>query len=133
MDEFDGHAARRFRADESTVLYSVARRITHHSSELRRALSEIGDLHPSLASDESDAVQRQARQRGVTDREMQVMGRALETTKPADIARELHISPHTVRNHLKSIYRKLGIHSQRELFQMTWLRAPQERKPPPSG
>ena len=31
------------------------------------------------------------------------------------VANTLHISLHTVRNHLKSIFRKLGVHSQVEL------------------
>ncbi|MGH2399499.1 MAG: response regulator [bacterium] len=38
-----------------------------------------------------------------------VAGRAVRT-----IAQELHLSAHTVRNHLKSVYRKLGVHSQAE-------------------
>ena len=33
-----------------------------------------------------------------------------------DLAKRLFISEHTVRNHLKAIYRKLGVHSRTELF-----------------
>lgn len=34
----------------------------------------------------------------------------------ADIARRLHISEHTLRNHLTSIYAKLGVSGRLELF-----------------
>ena len=33
------------------------------------------------------------------------------------ISKSLHISPHTVRNHLKSIYRQIGVGSQSELIE----------------
>ena len=33
-----------------------------------------------------------------------------------ELAKRLFISEHTVRNHLKAIYRKLGVHSRTELF-----------------
>jgi DNA-binding NarL/FixJ family response regulator len=36
-----------------------------------------------------------------------------------EIAEQLGISPHTARNHTKSVYRKLGLHSRSELF--AWL------------
>lgn len=47
-------------------------------------------------------------------RETEVVQRVAGGRAVADIARELHLSPHTVRNHLKSAYRKLGVHSQAE-------------------
>ncbi len=31
------------------------------------------------------------------------------------ISRRLSISPHTVRNHIKAMFRKFGVHSQAEL------------------
>ena len=33
-----------------------------------------------------------------------------------ELSAQLFISEHTVRNHLKAIYRKLGVHSRTELF-----------------
>jgi DNA-binding CsgD family transcriptional regulator len=34
------------------------------------------------------------------------------------IASTLGISPHTVRNHLKAVFRKLGVHSQEALLEL---------------
>jgi len=47
-------------------------------------------------------------------REIQVVQEIVGGRDVASIASVLHLSPHTVRNHLKSAYRKLGVHSQTE-------------------
>lgn len=47
-------------------------------------------------------------------RETEVIQRVTGGRTVAEIAGELHLSPHTVRNHLKAAYRKLGVHSQAE-------------------
>jgi len=47
-------------------------------------------------------------------RETEVVQRVVAGRTVRDIAGELHLSAHTVRNHLKSAYRKLGVHSQAE-------------------
>lgn len=47
-------------------------------------------------------------------RETEVVQRVVAGRSVRDIAGELHLSPHTVRNHLKAAYRKLGVHSQAE-------------------
>jgi DNA-binding CsgD family transcriptional regulator len=41
----------------------------------------------------------------------------------SDIARVLGISNHTARNHLKHVFRKLGVHSQVELLSVIGARA----------
>ena len=48
-------------------------------------------------------------------REIQVVQEIVAGRGVATIAATLHLSPHTVRNHLKSAYRKLGVHSQTEV------------------
>jgi len=48
-------------------------------------------------------------------REIQVVQEIVGGHDVAAIAALLHLSPHTVRNHLKSAYRKLGVHSQTEV------------------
>jgi len=49
-------------------------------------------------------------------REIEVVERMVEGNSPKEIASALFISPHTVRNHLRSIYSKLGVHTQVELL-----------------
>ncbi len=78
-------------------------------------LSELGidETGPS-ASYPSAMVERL---RLVSPREWEVLERLRSGLRVATIARELSISPNTVRNHLKSIYRKLGVRSQTELLE----------------
>ncbi len=53
--------------------------------------------------------------RNLSRREWEIL-RKVETGQRVEaIARSLFISPNTVRNHLKSIFRKVGVHSQAEL------------------
>jgi DNA-binding NarL/FixJ family response regulator len=49
-------------------------------------------------------------------REQQVVRLLLRHYRVAAIARELSISPETVRNHLKHVFRRTGVHSQQELL-----------------
>ena len=69
------------------------------------------------------------RLRLVSPREWEVLERLRTGLRVATIARELSISPNTVRNHLKSIYRKLGVRSQTELLEQ--LRGSACSSPPP--
>jgi len=52
----------------------------------------------------------------LTRREQEVLEFLLGGQRVASIARHLFVSEHTVRNHLKSIFRKLHAHSQAELI-----------------
>jgi PAS domain S-box-containing protein len=52
----------------------------------------------------------------LSPREWEVLKPLLEGRRVPNIARMLHISPHTVRNHLQSIFRKVGVGSQPELI-----------------
>ena len=66
------------------------------------------------------AVARQAPNRpqggNLTERELEVVRLLLSNGRVSSIAQQLDISPHTVRNHLRAIFRKLGVHSQVELI-----------------
>jgi DNA-binding NarL/FixJ family response regulator len=52
----------------------------------------------------------------LTLREREVLARLLDGERVHTIADELFVSQSTVRNHLSSIFRKVGVHSQSELL-----------------
>jgi PAS domain S-box-containing protein len=52
----------------------------------------------------------------LSPRERQVAELLLEGESPSSMAARLNVSEHTVRNHLKGIYRRLGVHSKDELL-----------------
>jgi PAS domain S-box-containing protein len=53
----------------------------------------------------------------LSEREKEVLARLVAGERVPTIARDLHISPHTVRNHLKSMYRQLGASGQAALIE----------------
>jgi len=52
----------------------------------------------------------------LTARELEVVRLLLSNGRVSSIAAELGVSPYTIRNHLRAVYRKLGVHSQVELI-----------------
>lgn len=78
-------------------------------SESQEALA--GPL-PSPARDLGPVIRRH----GISEREAAVLELVLAGQKNEDVARHLCISPHTVRNHLYSIYGKMGVANRIQLL-----------------
>lgn len=54
---------------------------------------------------------------GLSSREIEVFELIAEGYRVSTVARELFVSPSTVRNHLSAIFRKLGVSSQAQLLE----------------
>ena len=53
----------------------------------------------------------------LSDAELRVMRLVYDGATKEEIAEQLYLSPHTVKNHIKSAYCKLGIHEKSEFIQ----------------
>ncbi|CCQ89678.1 hypothetical protein NITGR_150046 [Nitrospina gracilis 3/211] len=70
-------------------------------------------LHP--ADDPHSTLHRHLQTAKLTPREVEVAILATDGMEDAHIAERLFISPHTLKNHLKQIYRKLGVQNRTKL------------------
>jgi DNA-binding NarL/FixJ family response regulator len=70
---------------------------------------------------------------GLRPREQEVVRLLLQHLRVPAIARRLGISQQTVRNHLKSVFRRTGVRSQQELLDRIALAAASHAGAPPAG
>jgi DNA-binding CsgD family transcriptional regulator len=67
-------------------------------------------------SQERSSVEKLSREKGLTNREIEVLSLLLEGRSVPYIVKLLYISEGTARTHTKHIYTKLGVHSKQELI-----------------
>lgn len=84
-----------------------------------RAVADGGTwIDPSVAPRMVAAWSRQRRRRagphGLTEREQRVLEQLTRGLTNREIGQELHITPHTVKSHLRNAMRKLGAHDRTE-------------------
>jgi len=75
-------------------------------------------LSPQAFEALAHATRSEGKKQVLTARELDVLRLAKRGLPNPQIARALHISPGTVRNHLSAIYHKLGVHSRHEALQV---------------
>ena len=83
---------------------------------VRDVMEDRAFLDPKVASAVFDHVKggagKTAREATLTQRELEVLQHIAEGKNDRTIAESLHISEHTVRSHIKNLYRKLGVSSR---------------------
>ena len=89
---------------------------------LRRIATEIRaagmDEAPLREAVIEDGLMRLMKLQQLSERQIEIVRRLLRGQRVSTIAKSLYLSESTVRNHLCSVYRKLGVHSQTELLEM---------------
>ncbi|HEX5307717.1 MAG TPA: response regulator transcription factor [Solirubrobacteraceae bacterium] len=107
-------------AECSQILAFGASACLDKSTEARDILNAIHlasrglQVTPRLAGDAGSKMPASADR--LTSREAEVLVLLREALPNAQIAVALHVSVETVRTHARSIYRKLGVSSRRELY-----------------
>ncbi len=99
------------------------------SSALARARAEMEELPDvgvlaDLLSETDDRLVSRSRREGflgdeLSEAELKVVRRLASGASLGDVARELYLSPNTVKTHRRSIYRKLGVSTREQLLDRT--------------
>jgi DNA-binding CsgD family transcriptional regulator len=79
---------------------------------------ELADSDSDLNTDlgDSEALGKPADENRFSPAQQRVLQLVLQGLSEKETARKLHLSPHTVHNHLQTIYVLLGVHSRSELL-----------------
>ena len=93
-------------SSRAAELESALRRIHDLILQFKSQSGDAEDLLPTIAEPLPDLLSVRRRQVAIA-----VLGGKAVT----DIAAEFDLSPHTIRNHLKAVYRELGVSSHAEL------------------
>jgi DNA-binding NarL/FixJ family response regulator len=102
---------------------SLAARATTLAEKLRAIAAVVSDLdlddQPSSAGSGRSKPLTQGPDMNdlLSSREKQIVDLLANGARVVTIAQRLALSPHTVRNHLKSVFRKLNLHGQHELYE----------------
>ncbi|MDF0487516.1 response regulator transcription factor [Sphingomonas sp. H39-1-10] len=100
----DAQAVRAIRAGAAGYLLKSCLR-----TELLDAIRTVHAGRRAMSAEISHAVAEHALDEPLTDREMAILGMVAEGHPNKQIARDLDLSPDTIKSHLKNIFAKLGV------------------------
>ncbi len=109
------------------VVHARVAALEHGMQKIAELVKELGMAPPDTERHrpEVEAILGQ-----LSARERQIVELLLASRRVPGIAATLGISPHTVRNHLKAVFRKLGVHSQEALLELLRTAAEEGRAAP---
>ncbi|RMH40136.1 MAG: hypothetical protein D6689_14595 [Deltaproteobacteria bacterium] len=99
------------------VLRSLLRRMDQSLRQLQADLAEIA-LMAGLRRGDAERAGSRVDFSTLSARELEIVRHLLAGRRVPHIARSLGLSPNTVRSHLKSVFKKLGVRSQGELIEL---------------
>jgi DNA-binding CsgD family transcriptional regulator len=102
----------RLRTDDGRIM---ACEVTHLPREEARADAVVILLQP-IGAEPEIMIDAFSSEHGLSRREHEVLQLLVEGATTAAMADSLGISPHTIRDHLKNLYRKTGTNSRSELL-----------------
>lgn len=102
-------------ADEKPNPGERARELETHMRRIAREVAASGVLTALTLIPTASALPAMT---GLSTREVEIATRLLSGERVPMIAKDMFISQSTVRNHLTSMYRKLGVRSQQELIKL---------------
>lgn len=88
-------------------------RLEEHLLRIAAEVRSAGLLPPPEEPSSFDPADRLS---GMSRRQSEIVHRLLLGERVPQIARAMRLSPSTVRNHLSTVFRKFGVHSQIELI-----------------
>lgn len=109
------HALRQLGATQERLHEQLELVASLRASLAKLGVSLGGPLNPAQVQAQADELPSPIAAL-LSPREREVLAAFRVSPKIAEVAEHLHISPHTVKNHIKAIFRKLEVSSQAELL-----------------
>ncbi len=106
--------------DEFSILSKLGKRL--YTIKLTSINTVGGDqqqsylLHLSRVASKNGKIFNRLDRTGLTSRELEIATLMYQGNSPKEIAEEINLSYHTVRNHIKHIYSKLGVATRSEML-----------------